>query len=62
MLYADSGEMQFFLEPDSVSGDGPAIRVATADNGRRYLEVENEDPGKLQRLPRCCAQDNATDG
>ncbi len=24
MLYADSGELQLFMEPDSVSGDGPA--------------------------------------
>ncbi len=61
MLYADSGELQLFMEPDSVSGDGPAIHVATADDGRRYLQVENEDSGKLHRLPRCCAQDNATD-
>ncbi|MDT7734055.1 MAG: hypothetical protein QOE12_1229 [Mycobacterium sp.] len=62
MLYVDSGELQLFMEPDSVSGDGPAISVATADNGRRYLKVENEDSGKLQRLPRSCGQDNATDG
>jgi hypothetical protein len=62
MLYADSGELQLFLEPDSVSGDGPAISVAATDNGRRYLQVENEDSGKLQRLPRCCGQDNTTDG
>ena len=61
MLYADSGELQLFMEPDSVSADGPAIRVATADNGRRYLQVENEDSGKLQRLPRRCGQDNPTD-
>lgn len=59
MLYADSGELQLFMEPDSVSGDGPAISVATAGDGRRYLQVENEDAGKLQRLPRCCGQDNA---
>ncbi|MDT5164864.1 MAG: hypothetical protein QOC88_1758, partial [Mycobacterium sp.] len=62
MLYVDSGELQLFMEPDSVSGDGPAISVATADNGRRYLKVETEDSGKLQRLPRSCGQDNATDG
>ncbi len=62
MLYADSGELQLFMEPDSVSGDGPAISVATAANGRRYLQVENEDADKLQRLPRGCGQDNATDG
>ena len=35
MLYADSGELQLFMEPDSVSGDGPAISVATAAEGRR---------------------------
>jgi hypothetical protein len=62
MLYADSGELQLFMEPDSVSGDGPAISVATAADGRRYLQVENEDADKLQRLPRGCGQDNATDG
>jgi hypothetical protein len=62
MLYADSGELRLFMEPDSVGGDGAAISVATADNGRRYLQVENEDSGKLQRLPRRCGQDNATDG
>jgi hypothetical protein len=62
MLYADSGELQLFMEPDSVSGEGPAISVATAANGRRYLQVENEDADKLQRLPRGCGQDNATDG
>jgi hypothetical protein len=62
MLYADSGELQLFMEPDSVSADGPAIHVATVDNGRRYLQVENEDSAKLQRLPRSCGQDNATAG
>ncbi len=62
MLYADSGELQLFMKPDSVSGDGPAISVATAADGRRYLQVENEDADKLQRLPRCSGQDNATDG
>ena len=62
VLYADSGELQLFMEPDSVSGDGPAITVATADDGRRYLQIENEDADKLQRLPRCCGQDNAVDG
>ena len=62
MLYADSGELQLFMEPDSVSGDGPAISVATAADGRRYLQVENEDADKLERLPQCCGQDNATNG
>ena len=62
MLYAESGELQLFIEPDSVSGKAPSISVATAGNGRRYLQVENEDSGKLQRLPRCCGQDNTTDG
>jgi hypothetical protein len=60
MLYADSGELQLFMEPDSVSGDGPAITVATAANGRRYLQVQNADADKLQRLPRGCGQDNAS--
>ncbi|OBK40899.1 hypothetical protein A5658_20205 [Mycobacterium sp. 1245111.1] len=59
MLYVDSGELQLFMAPDSVSGDGPAINVATDPNGRRYLQVENEDAEKLQRLPRDCGQDNA---
>ncbi len=58
MLYVESGELQLLMEPDSVSGDGPAISVATAADGRRYLQVENEDADKLQRLPRCCGQDN----
>ena len=57
-LYVDSGELQLFMEPDSVSGDGAVISVATAADGRRYLQVENEDADKLQRLPRCCGQDN----
>jgi hypothetical protein len=61
ILYADSGELQLFMEPDSVSGEGPAISVATAADGRRYLQVENEDADRLQRLPRDCGQDNATD-
>ncbi len=61
MLYADSGELQLFMEPDSVSGDGAAISVATAANGRRYLQVQNEDADKLLRLPRGCGQDNAGD-
>ncbi len=51
MLYVDSGELQLFMEPDSVSGDGAPISVATAPDGRHYLQVENEDPDKLQRLP-----------
>ncbi len=59
MLYADSGELQLFMEPDSVSDpDGRAITVATDADGRRYLQVENEDADKLQRLPRLCGQDN----
>ncbi|MGA8328874.1 MAG: hypothetical protein WB777_06235, partial [Mycobacterium sp.] len=51
MLYIDSGELQLFMEPDSVSGDGAPISVATAPDGQHYLQVENEDPDKLQRLP-----------
>ena len=51
MLYVDSGELQLLMEPDSVSGDGAPISVATAPDGRHYLQVENEDPDKLQRLP-----------
>jgi hypothetical protein len=51
MLYVDSGELQLFMEPDSVSGDGAPISVAAAPDGRHYLQVENEDPDKLQRLP-----------
>jgi len=51
MLYVDSGELQLFMEPDSVSGDGAPISVATAPDGQHYLQVENEDPAKLQRLP-----------
>ncbi|HEY1841598.1 MAG TPA: hypothetical protein VGG53_15535 [Mycobacterium sp.] len=61
MLYAESGELQLRMEPDSVSGDGPAISVGTAADGRRYLQVDNEDADKLQRLPRCCGQDNEID-
>ncbi|MGA9490066.1 MAG: hypothetical protein WBV80_07400 [Mycobacterium sp.] len=51
MLYVDSGELQLLMEPDSVSGDGAPISVATAADGQHYLQVENEDPDKLQRLP-----------
>jgi hypothetical protein len=61
MLYVESGELQLLMEPDSVSGEGPAISVATAADGRRYLQVENEDADKLHRIPRCCGQDNETD-
>ncbi|MGA7130874.1 MAG: hypothetical protein WBZ15_00710 [Mycobacterium sp.] len=57
MLFVDSGELQLLMEPDSVSGDGPPISVATAADGLRYLQVEHEDPDKLQRLPRCGQQD-----
>jgi hypothetical protein len=62
MLYVDSGEMQLLIEPDTASGEGPAVSVATAADGRRYLQVENEDADTLHRIPRCCDQDNATDG
>jgi len=61
MLYVDSGELQLLMEPDSVSGEGPVISVATAADGRRYLQVENEDADKLHRIPRCCGQDNEKD-
>jgi hypothetical protein len=61
MLYVDSGELQLLMEPDSVSGEGPPISVATAADGRRYLQVENEDADKLHRIPRCCGQDDETD-
>ena len=61
MLYVDSGELQLLMEPDSVSGEGPAISVATATDGRRYLHVENEDADRLHRIPRCCGQDDETD-
>jgi hypothetical protein len=61
MLYVDSGELQLLMEPDSVSGEGPAISVASAADGRRYLQVENEDADKLHRIPRCCGQDNEKD-
>jgi hypothetical protein len=58
MLFVDSGELALFMEPDSVSGGGPPISVATAADGQRYLQVANEDPDKLRRLPRCDRQDN----
>jgi hypothetical protein len=45
----------------SVSGEGPAISVAIAADGRRYLQVENEDADKLHRILRCCGQDDETD-
>src|ERR1700759_1256795 len=61
MLYVDSGELQLLMEPDSVSGEGPATSVATAADGRRYLQVKNEDADKLHRIPRCCGQDDETD-
>jgi hypothetical protein len=61
MLYVDSGELQLLMEPDSVSGEGAAISVASAADGRRYLQVENEDADKLHRIPRCCGQDNYKD-
>jgi hypothetical protein len=53
MLFVDSGELQLLLEPDSVSGDGSLISTTAAPDGQRYLRVDNEDPDKLQRLPRC---------
>jgi hypothetical protein len=59
MLYVDSGELQLLMEPDSVSGEGSAISVATSADGRRYLQVENEDAEKLHRIPRCCGQDES---
>ncbi|MGO9733778.1 hypothetical protein [Mycobacterium sp.] len=58
MLFVDSGELELLMEPDSVSGGGPPISVATAADGQRYLQVANEDPDKLRRLPRCGRQDN----
>jgi hypothetical protein len=61
MLYADSGELQLLMEPDSVSGEGSAIGVASAADGRRYLQVENEDADRLHRIPRCCGQDDEKD-
>ena len=61
MLYVDSGELQLLMEPDIVSGEGSAISVANAADGRRYLQVENEDADKLHRIPRCCGQDNDAD-
>jgi hypothetical protein len=61
MLYVDSGELQLLMEPDSASGDGSAISVATSADGRRYLQVENEDADKLHRIPRCSGHNNETD-
>ncbi|MFZ3267938.1 MAG: hypothetical protein WA622_27340 [Mycobacterium sp.] len=58
MLFVDSGELELLMEPDSVSGGGPPISVATAADGQRYLRVANEDPDRLRRLPRCGRQDN----
>lgn len=55
MLFVNSGELQLLMEPDSVSGDGSPISVATTD-GRRYLHVENEDPHRLLRLLHCSRQ------
>jgi hypothetical protein len=49
------------MEPDSVSGEGSAIGVASAADGRRYLQVENEVADKLHRIPQCCGQDNEKD-
>jgi hypothetical protein len=58
MLFVDSGELQLLLEPDSVSGGGLPIGVATGEDGRRRLRVEREDPDKLHRLVPCCRHDN----
>jgi hypothetical protein len=57
-LFVDSGELQLLLEPDSVSGGGLPIGVATGEDGRRRLRVEREDPDKLHRLLPCCRHDN----
>ena len=53
MLFVDSKELQLLMESDSGGGDELAIGVATATDGRRYLQVEGNDPDGLQRLPRC---------
>ena len=53
VLFVDSKELQLLMESDSAGGDELPIGVATATDGRRYLQVEGNDPDGLQRLPQC---------
>ena len=53
VLFVDSKELQLLMESDSAGADELPIGVATATDGRRYLQVEGNDPDGLRRLPQC---------
>lgn len=53
MLFVDSGELQLFVELDSGDRRELPIGVVTAADGRRYLQVQGNDPDRLHRLPPC---------
>ena len=53
MLFIESGELQLHVAAGSAGGNELSIGVATTADGRRYLQVEGNDPQVLQRLPQC---------
>jgi hypothetical protein len=55
MLFVDSGELQLFVDPDGTSGNELPIGIASAEDGRRRLQVDSKDPDALHRLPQCWA-------
>ena len=54
-VFVDSGELQFFVEPDDAGRNELPIGVASATDGRRRLQVDGKDLATLQRFPRCPA-------
>ncbi|WP_172832624.1 hypothetical protein, partial [Mycobacterium asiaticum] len=57
VLFVGSGELELYVEPDCADGAEIPIRVATADDGRPYLQAADPDPDALHKLPSCSPDD-----
>jgi hypothetical protein len=53
LLFVGSGELQLCLDPNGAGGNELPLSVATAADGRPYLQVEGGRFDELHRLPQC---------
>ncbi|OBJ89908.1 hypothetical protein A5640_25225 [Mycobacterium asiaticum] len=57
VLFVGSGELELYVEPDCGGGAEIPIVVATAEDGRPYLQAAGPDPDALHKLPSCSPED-----
>ncbi|OBK13378.1 hypothetical protein A5636_09835 [Mycobacterium asiaticum] len=59
VLFVGSGELELYVEPDSAGGSELPIVVATAEDGRPYLQAAGAEPDALHKLPSCSPEERA---